>query len=115
MDLRAAADRYLESCFERETPPHVREFATTVGLAFNYLSHVFRVKVGVNASTYLKNAQVERAKSLLASTTDPIATVASHSAYGTPQTFHRAFRRRTGMTPTAFRALAGESRPPEES
>jgi AraC-like DNA-binding protein len=115
VDLRDAADRYLESCFARETPPHVREFAATVDLAFNYLSHIFRVKVGINASTYLKNAQVERAKLLLVSTTHPIAAVASHCGYGTPQTFHRAFRRRTGTTPTAFRALAGEPQPHEET
>jgi AraC-like DNA-binding protein len=101
--LQDAADRYLRTCFERETPPHVAELAAAVGLSFSYLSGMFRAKVGISASAYLKQAQIERAKVLLATTSDPIASVGSQCGYGTPQTFYKVFRRRTGMTPAAYR------------
>jgi AraC-like DNA-binding protein len=108
VELRDAADRYLETCFERETPPHVRELAASIGLSFNYLSRIFRTRVGVSASSYLKNAQMERAKRLLTSTSHPIASVGSQCGYGTPQTFYKVFRRRTGMTPAEYRLATAD-------
>ena len=47
--------------------------------------------------------RVERARLLLESTPAPVATVAARCGFGTVETMRRAFARRVGVSPGAYR------------
>ena len=48
--------------------------------------------------------QLERAKTLLATSYEAIAMVAKMSGFASPAYFARAFRQRTGMAPSSYRS-----------
>ena len=99
----AAADAYLQACFARETPPHVSELAQSLQMSLGALSKVFTSQCGERPSEYLKRAQIDRAKLLLAATELPLNQVGYRSGYGTRVSFFRAFKRSCGMTPQQYR------------
>ena len=109
VSLKEAADRYLEACFEKETPPHVAELALAIGVAASQLTRPFRTEVGVTPASYLKSEQIRRAQSLLRSTTLPMNAVGYQWGFGTRMSFFRAFRRATGLTPMQYRENAGQN------
>lgn len=101
--LRTAADAYLQSCFARETPPHVSELAQSLQMSLGALSKTFKSQCGERPSEYLKRAQIRRAKLLLVETRLPLNQVAYRSAFGTRVSFFRAFKRSCGITPQQYR------------
>ena len=109
----AAAVRYLEQCFARQTPPHVNEFARETGVSPRSLARAFAAEIGCGVSEYFRKARVARAQHLLATTDLPINAVAYAAGFGTRVTLFRAFKRATGLTPEEFRALARTAYPPK--
>lgn len=63
----------------------------------------FRSVMGHTVHQEIDRVRIERAKTLLAETMLPIKQVALQSGFRTVQYLARAFRRRTGDTPAAFR------------
>ena len=55
----------------------------------------------------VEQVRVEAARQLLETTDLTVAAVAARCGFGTPETLHRAFRRRTGSTPAAHRVGPG--------
>lgn len=102
-DLIRRIDMYLESCFPKQTPPHVNEIALQLGMTRFTLGKKFRALYGVRLSAYFKHQQIACAKHLLAFTRMPISVVARHAAFHNAHTFRGAFRRVTGMSPRAYR------------
>jgi transcriptional regulator GlxA family with amidase domain len=85
-------------------PPPVPELAARAGLgetAFRALVHEL---TGRSPRAHLENLRLERAARLLAESTQPVATIASEAGYADPFHFSRAFRRRFGTAPRAYRA-----------
>jgi transcriptional regulator GlxA family with amidase domain len=58
---------------------------------------------GTPPGEYLRSAQLSRAKELLRSTPLPVHVIAARTGYSCTRTFHRTFRRSTGMTPDEYR------------
>jgi len=107
----AAAESYLAECMNLSSPPRASELAARLNITPVQLAREFRGSVGSNISSFLKERQVELAKLLLQRTTMSTAEIAERAGFGTPRTFYRAFRRTTGMTPSAFRAERNVSGP----
>jgi AraC family transcriptional activator FtrA len=101
--LRETANRYLEECFERRSPPRVSELANQLRCTPRQLSGRFLAEAGILPSEYLKLAQIERAKVLLRSTDLTLDAICGAAAFGTRTTFFRAFKSRVGVSPAAFR------------
>lgn len=77
----------------------------------DYVSKKFQKETGIRFSNYLTEVRIERAKKLLASAgNDKIQTVAEQVGCGNnPQYFSQLFKKKTGMTPSAYIArLHGE-------
>ena len=77
----------------------------------DYVSKKFQKETGIRFSNYLTEVRIERAKKLLASAgNDKILTVAEQVGCGNnPQYFSQLFKKKTGMTPSAYIArLHGE-------
>jgi transcriptional regulator GlxA family with amidase domain len=102
--LRDATDRYLEACFEKETPPHASELAAILNILPHQLTRLFRREIGITPSAYLKSGQIRRAQDLLRTTELSMNSVGYASGFGTRMSFFRAFRRATGVTPADYRA-----------
>lgn len=84
-----------------------------VFLTEDYVGRVFARKVGMTFSQYLLKKRIERAKFLIGALgDDKLYTVAEQIGLGNnPQYFSRLFKRETGYTPGAYRALARRNEP----
>ena len=101
--LLREVNAYLRQCFKRESPPHVSELAGILGFSVSGLSRKFRGSTGTNLSSCFKDQQVACAQRLLRLGRLSISRVGRKAGFGTRRTFYRAFRQRTGMTPSEYR------------
>ena len=68
-----------------------------------YISQLFKSKIGVNFLTYFTNIRMEQAKKLLLTTSLPIAEVSEQSGYADYQVFTKVFKKSEGVTPSQYR------------
>ena len=70
----------------------------------DYVSKKFQKETGTRFSNYLTEVRIERAKKLLVSAeSDKIQTIAEQVGCGNnPQYFSQLFKKKTGMTPSAY-------------
>lgn len=83
--------------------PTLREAATVARMEMHYFCSFFRDKTGVTFTTWMDHVRVQGAVSLLASKNYTISQVAEEVGYRSIRTFQRAFKRHTGMSPSAFK------------
>lgn len=69
----------------------------------SYFSTQFKRTFGVNFVEYLTDIRIRAAKELLQDPMRPAAEVASMVGYESANYFARAFKKRTGLTPTEYR------------
>lgn len=81
----------------------VTALAQRVGMAPRTFARVFAKEVGMTPASYIEAVRIEAAKQLLQLGDDKVAAVARRCGFGTTETMHRAFRRRTGTTPGMYR------------
>jgi len=92
---------------------HYRERVTVAELAKlmqctpNHLNTVFRRTMGRPVHRYLMDRRMAEAEDLLGSGALPVKCVAYESGFQDPLYFSRVFRRRTGVSPTAYRLRKG--------
>ena len=80
--------------------------ARQVGMSKYRLSHRFHEVLGVSFRGYLLSVRLERAKALLAARDVSITEVAHGVGFNDLPRFDKAFKRYTGLTPSAYRASA---------
>lgn len=85
------------------TPAPVAELAAGLGLSVSSLRRAVRAAAGCSPKEYLLRTRLSRAKALLADSDRTVAEVARAVGYDDPAYFTRAFTRRAGMSPSAFR------------
>lgn len=81
-----------------------------LGINASYFSALFKRSMGVNFVDYLTDLRMQAARDLL---TDPLrstAEVAGLVGYENANYFTRAFKKKTGMTPTEFRRRSSQER-----
>ena len=76
--------------------------ARTLGMPVRTLQHRLR-REGTSYSTLLDSVRRTRAVDLVAESDASIAEISAALGYGDVRSFHRAFRRWTGASPTAHR------------
>ena len=82
----------------------VAEYAAELGVTPTHLSRVCNQLLGRPASDILAERRDYEARRLLRETRIPVKDVASVLGFGSPAYFTRVFAKRSGMTPSAFRA-----------
>ena len=93
-------------CYIRD---HFREHLTLnmIGDAVNrnpqYISNMFTRECGMTVSDYITSLRIEEAKRLLLSTDEPLALIAEEVGYRDAKYFSRAFRSRTGVSPSQWK------------
>jgi len=96
-------DRYLSDCYAKRTAARVTELALLLDTAQPYLSRIISQLFGKPLRALMREKQLEEAKRLLRTTPLTGDEVALASAFGSPVTFYRIFRRASGMTPEQYR------------
>ena len=81
----------------------MRDLAEHLDISRNYLSTLFQTILHTTPSEYLANFRLTRAKEQLTITTLSIGTIASMCGYHDPLVFSKAFKLKTGMTPSQYR------------
>lgn len=96
-------DRYLSDCYAQRTAARVTELAQLLDTPWPYLSRVVLQLFGKTLRALLRERQIEEAMRLLRTTPLTGDEIALASAFGSPATFYRLFRRTCGMTPKQYR------------
>jgi AraC-like DNA-binding protein len=78
--------------------------AREIGLSERQVSRLFREEFGTSFREHVASLRLDRAKQLLAATDLPVIEVAGHTGWSSLAHFNSVFRRRVGVTPSAFRA-----------
>ena len=72
-------------------------------LSEGYLSQMFKKTYGTNFSTYVETVRVDKAKDFLMNTTLPVSEISELVGYLAQNTFGRALKRVTGLSPSDYR------------
>lgn len=109
-DTRGWAMRNLDK------PLTLTDLARHAGVSVRTLTRRFHAESGVSPLQWLLHQRIERAKELLETTTLPMDQVARACGLGTADSLRAHLIRRTGLTPSAYRAQfnrldAGERSP----
>ena len=75
------------------------------GFGATRLFELFRQHYHTTPADFLLRARLAAAKTRLAETDEPVATIAYAAGFETLSVFHENFRRRNGLTPAAYRKL----------
>jgi len=67
-------------------------------------ARAFKAETGMTPAAYVEALRVERARIALESSAAPVDAVARRCGFGTVETLRRAFARRLGVSPGAYRS-----------
>ena len=81
------------------------ELANYVNLSKFYFNRYFKKYIGMTPHQYFLNMRIQHAKGLLVTTHDSIELIAEKCGFDNASNFIRTFKKRAGMTPTAFRKI----------
>ena len=93
-------------------PPRVRVLASSAGVHPVYLARQFRRFYGCSVTEYLKQRRLQHTADLVTSNDDSLSLVSYRAGFADQAHMCRVFRSATGVTPGAFRVLAGTRRLP---
>ena len=77
--------------------------ATRAAMSSRHFSRVFTAEVGETPARYVERVRVEAARSELETTTSSLDLIAITCGLGTAESLRRAFQRRVGVAPDAYR------------
>ncbi len=100
-DTRGWAMRNLDK------PLTLTDLARHAGVSVRTLTRRFQAESGVSPLQWLLHQRIERAKELLETTRLPMGQVAAACGLGTADSLRAHLVRRTGLTPSAYRAQFG--------
>jgi len=84
-------------------PLSIRELAKHSGLSRAHASSLFSKTLGLTLREHLTALRLAEASELLRGTRQPVASIADEVGYRDYAAFERAFRKKLGVTPSAFR------------
>jgi len=82
---------------------HVDDISKACGLNRSYLSRLFHDATGSTIQDFLLSYRIKEAMNMLKNTDSTISYIAFAVGYTDIYTFSKAFKRKTGMTPTMYR------------
>ena len=77
--------------------------ATRAAMSSRHFSRLFTAEVGDTPARYVERVRVEAARAELESTVSSLDIVAANCGFGTAESLRRAFLRRVGVPPDAYR------------
>ena len=107
-DILIKFEEFLKSYFDSEElksegMPSVKHCATKMGYSPNYLSDLLKKETGKNTQDHIYFYLIEKAKTMLLGTEEPVSSIAFALGFEYPQHFSKLFKNKTGMSPTKYR------------
>ncbi len=107
-DFVSKFEKYLKTYFNSDQPsekgiPSVKSCGEYMGMSPNYLSDLLKKETGQNAQEHIHGVLINRAKTDLLSSTDSVSQIAYGLGFEYSQHFSKLFKKKTGMTPKAYR------------
>jgi transcriptional regulator GlxA family with amidase domain len=81
----------------------VPALAARTHMSARNFARAFRAEVGMTPAAYVESVRVEQARIALEGSRAPVEEVARRCGFGTVETLRRAFQRRLGVGPSAYR------------
>ena len=81
----------------------VPALAGRAAMSERHFARAFKAETGMTPAAHVEALRVERARLALESGGEPIDAVARRCGFGTVETLRRAFARRLGVSPSAYR------------
>src|SRR3712207_5194760 len=94
---------------ESATAWDVTTLAALVNLSPSRFRHLFKQETGTSPAQYLKEYRLRKAEKMLRTTFLSVKQVLKHVGLGSNAHFVRDFRKKYGLTPTAYRRTVGYS------
>ena len=107
-DILADFNRVLKDYYNSEDPFRkgvltVRECANALNLSVNYLGDLLKSETGRSAKDHINDYVIEKAKTILLGTNEPISEIAYQLGFEYPQSFNKLFKARVGVSPSQYR------------
>jgi YesN/AraC family two-component response regulator len=96
---------YSKGLFAESGIPSIQYLADQIHLSQNYLSDLLKKETGRSAKEHINDFIIDKAKTILLSTTDSVNEIAYTLGFNYPHYFSRLFKSKTGLTPNAYREL----------
>ncbi len=81
----------------------VGSVAEALSVSRSCVSHIFSTRIGMNFCDYINSLRLTEAEELLRNKNYPVTEVASLCGFPTIRTFNRAFLKKHGISPSAYR------------
>jgi AraC-like DNA-binding protein len=113
-DLLQKTEALLDDYFNNQQSlqhgvPTVQFLSEQLHISPGYLSDMLRSLIGQNATQYIHQKLIEKAKEKLSTTNLSVSEIAYELGFEQPQSFSRLFKTKTNQTPMGFRALFNRS------
>ena len=100
---------FMEQVFdETKAPATIAEYAAEASVSPNYLNRMVKDSTGRPVGDWIEISRLNKAKRLLETTNQPIIDVAASIGIDDQSYFARFFRKKTGLTPSAYRKAMHE-------
>ncbi len=93
---------FIEEYLDRDIGLY--EVASLVGLSVTHFSHAFKTSYGISPYRFILQRRVQRAKTLLRTSNETIAAIASSVGYSSQSRFSADFAKFVGTAPSAYRS-----------
>lgn len=108
-DLLSRFEALLNAYFESDLPqkqglPSVKYCAEQLHLSANYLGDLLKKETGKSAQEHIQLRLIEAAKEKIFEQEKSVSQIAYELGFEYPQYFSRLFKKRTGMSPQAYRS-----------
>ena len=102
--LETLLDEYFrEDRGEQSGLPTVQYVSGQLNVSPNYLSDMLRTQTGQSTQQHIHNKLIEHAKQILTTTSLSVSEIAYQLGFERPQSFNKLFKRKTNVSPLAFR------------
>lgn len=94
----------------RNTTITREKFAELIGCNRTYFSATLKQQTGMSYAQFMNKRRIDEAIRILSDSNDdtPMKQISTDLGFVTPNSFYVAFKKATGLTPTAYRATASE-------
>jgi len=97
-----------------DNPPSLKELAKAAAVSPYHFHRIWRALTNETVGKTVLRLRLEASQALLHARDASVAETAMAVGFGTPQSFARAFRRHTGLTPTEHRARSTSDAGPSQ-
>lgn len=104
-DVLTKMEQLLNEYFDGEASglPTVELLAAQLNISPHYLSDLLRSLTGQSAQQHIQEKLIEKAKEYLSVTNLSVAEIAYQLGFEYPQSFNKLFKKKTSLSPLAFR------------